>query len=282
MPEFSSWPAPAKLNLFLHITGKRADGYHELQTCFQLLDWGDEIELAVTRDGSIERLCGMDGVKAEQDLAVRAASLLQGHSASRLGAAIRVLKRVPAGAGLGGGSSDAATVLLALNQLWSCGLSRPELAELGARLGADVPVFIHGHSAWASGIGEQLKPLALGKRHYVLVFPDIHVPTAALFAAPELHRSCVPVDFEHFDPLQGTNVFEPVVRARHPAIDLAMQDLESFGQPRLTGTGSCIFLPVEDKFSAEAITRRLECRYNVRSVAGIDRSPVLSKRTGGY
>jgi len=281
MPEFSTWPAPAKLNLFLHITGRRPDGYHTIETCFQLLDWGDEIELAVTEDGAIVRQAGMKGVSPEDDLAVRAARLLQTSAPTRLGAVIRVRKHVSAGAGLGGGSSDAATVLLALNELWSCGLSRMELSRLGARLGADVPAFVHGLSAWAGGRGDQLEPVSLGDRHYVLVFPDVHVSTADLFAAADLKRDCASVDFNGFDPLTGVNVFEPVVRARYPAVDQAMRELQAHGRPRLTGTGSCIFLPVEDKFSAESITHQLECRYNVCCVDGVDRSPVLAKRTGG-
>jgi 4-diphosphocytidyl-2-C-methyl-D-erythritol kinase len=197
-----------------------------------------------------------------------------------------VHKSIPAGAGLGGGSSDAATVLLGLNALWRCGLGRRRLAELGSRLGADVPVFVHGRSAWAEGVGEQLWPVELGERHYVLLFPDVHVSTAELFAAPELVRDARPLDRAAFDPGSRdeawlSNAFEPVVRARYPEIDTAMREMASWGRPRLTGTGSCIFLPTGDKLCADAITRRLECRYNVRSVAGIDRSPVLERRIDG-
>jgi 4-diphosphocytidyl-2-C-methyl-D-erythritol kinase len=285
-PEFSRWPAPAKLNLFLRITGRREDGYHLLQTCFQLLDWGDEIEIAVTDNGSIERESGLADVAPEQDLAIRAARLLREHCTGPGGARIRVHKSIPAGAGLGGGSSDAATVLLALNVLWRCGLDRSRLAGLGATLGADVPVFIHGHSAWAEGIGDQLTPVELGERHYVLLFPNVHVSTTELFAAPELKRDSQWLERDEFDPEASDprwsdNAFEPLVRRRYPAIDGAMRALQSYGHPRLTGTGSCIFLPVEDKLCADAITRRLECRYNVRSVAGIDRSPVLDERYDG-
>lgn len=281
MPEFERWPAPAKLNLFLRIVGRRTDGYHELQTCFQLLDWGDELELARTTDDAIVRESGLANVDPEQDLAVRAARLLQAHCPGRGGARLRVHKRVPAGAGLGGGSSDAATVLVALNRMWGCGLRLDELASIGARLGADVPVFVRGRSAWAEGVGERLAPLELGPRHYVLVFPPVHVSTAALFAAPELVRDSAPLDPAEFDPDAGDNAFEPLVRERYPVIDAAMRDLESEGRPRLTGTGSCIYLSVKDKLCADAITRRLECRYNVRSVAGIDRSPVLNRHQGG-
>ena len=286
MPEFSRWPAPAKLNLFLRITGRRDDGYHFLQTCFQLLDWGDEIEIAVTDDGSIERESGLADVVPEQDLAVRAAHLLQDYAVGSAGARLRVHKSIPPGTGLGGGSSDAATVLLVLNELWNCGLDRDRLAGLGATLGADVPVFVQGYSAWAEGIGERLTAVELGERHYVLVFPNVQVSTAELFVAPELKRDSRLLDRDAFDPGASDpgwagNAFEPLVRARYPVIDEAMRELQSFGHPRLTGTGSCIFLPVEDKLCADAITRRLECRYNVRSVAGIDRSPVLDERYDG-
>jgi 4-diphosphocytidyl-2-C-methyl-D-erythritol kinase len=281
MPEFSCWPAPAKLNLFLRITGRRRDGYHELQTCYQLLDWGDEIEFAVTDDSRVVRESGLAGVAPEDDLVVRAARLLQRHVAGAWGVRIRVHKQIPAGAGLGGGSSDAATTLLALNHLWSGGLAPGELAALGAELGADVPVFVRGCSAWAEGIGDILYPMELGERHYVLVFPGIHIPTAELFAAPELERNADPVERAHFDLDDGGNVFEPVARARYPRLDEIMLHLGEFGIPRMTGTGSCIFLPVKDKLCAESVTRRLECRYNVRSVAGLDRSPVLTKGTGG-
>ncbi len=282
MPDYSRWPAPAKLNLFLRITGRRSDGYHELQTCFQLLDWGDEIELAVTEDGVITREFGLADVREEDDLAVRAARLLQARSGTGLGARIRIHKNIPVGAGLGGGSSDAATVLLALNELWACGLARSELAELGLSLGADVPVFVHGRSAWAEGVGEQLFPLDLGERYYVLIFPEVHIATSALFAAPELQRDSEPLDRRVSDPEAGGNAFEPVVTARYPELAGMMEELKSLGRPRLTGTGSCIFIPVEDKFTADSITRRIKCRYNVRSVRGIDRSPVLSERAGGY
>lgn len=280
MPEFTRWPAPAKLNLFLRITGRRADGYHELQTLYQLLDWGDELELAVTQDGAIVREVGLAGVPAEEDLAVRAARLLQAHAGSGLGARIRVHKRVPAGAGLGGGSSDAATVLLVLNQLWSCRLARGELAALGLRLGADVPLFVHGHSAWAEGIGERLRPVSLGERHYVLVLSGVHVATGDLFRAPELRRDSARLDPEPAAMRAGDNAFEPVVAARYPELAEIMQELRAEEVPRLTGTGSCIFIEAGNAAQAREITERLKCRYNVRAVRGIDRSPVLEALGG--
>lgn len=280
MPEFSLWQAPAKLNLFLRIIGRRTDGYHELQTLYQLLDWGDEVELAVTPDGRITRESGLEAIDAEQDLAVRAARLLQAHTHSTLGARIRVRKQVPVGAGLGGGSSDAATVLLALNQMWGCRLGVGELAELGLQLGADVPVFVHGRSAWAEGVGEQLHPVELGERHYVLVFPGLQVSTREIFDAPGLQRNCPPLDLESCERLPVENVFEPVVLSLYPELGKIMADLAAVGRPQLTGTGSCIFLAVKDKLDAARITDGLKSRYNVRAVRGIDHSPVHPKAPG--
>jgi len=188
---WSWWPAPAKLNLFLHITGRRADGYHELQTVFRLLDWGDRIGLRLRADGQVRRQGdGLAGVAEADDLAVRAAALLQSFANVGQGADIIVEKRVPAGGGFGGGSSDAATVLVVLNRLWQAGLDEDALAALGLRLGADVPVFVRGHNAWAEGVGERLQPVTLAPAWYVIVEPGVHVPTPALFADPDLTRDC--------------------------------------------------------------------------------------------
>ena len=176
----SAWPAPAKLNLFLHVTGRRADGYHRLQTLFQLLDWGDTVHIAPNTSGRIERTHDLPGIAVESDLSIRAAHLLQSATGCERGASIVADKQIPAGAGLGGGSSDAATTLLALNHLWGCGLDIEQLAELGLQLGADIPVFIRGHSAWAEGIGDRLTPMSLGRRHYLLVFPPFSLSTAQL------------------------------------------------------------------------------------------------------
>ncbi|MDX1380555.1 MAG: 4-(cytidine 5'-diphospho)-2-C-methyl-D-erythritol kinase, partial [Xanthomonadales bacterium] len=182
------WPAPAKINLFLHVLGRRADGYHELQTVFQLLDWGDELHIEATDSPSIERTRDLPGVSESDDLGLRAASLLQAASGTAHGARIGAVKQIPPGSGLGGASSDAATVLHVLNRLWGCGLDLQALARLGRELGADVPVFVHGHSAWAEGVGERLEPMALGERHYVLLFPGVTVSTAEVFAEPALPR----------------------------------------------------------------------------------------------
>src|SRR5690606_18401954 len=232
----SEWPAPAKLNLFLHITGRRADGYHLLQTAFQLLDWGDTVRLRPRADGILRRLQPLPGVAAADDLALRAAEALRAATGTRLGADIEIDKRVPLGGGLGGGSSDAATTLVALNEIWGTGLDEDALADIGLRLGADVPVFVRGHSAWAEGVGEVLTPLDLPGRWYVVVDPGVQVPTAGLFAAPELTRDCAPLTIPLFvSGARTANVFEPVVRARFPAVASALDWLNGYADARLSG-----------------------------------------------
>jgi 4-diphosphocytidyl-2-C-methyl-D-erythritol kinase len=270
----TAWPAPAKINLFLHITGRRPDGYHELQTLFQLLDWGDEIRVQVTADPAICRDAADYPVAEEADLVVRAARLLQSESGCRSGAKFRVLKRLPLGAGLGGGSSDAATVLLVLNRLWNCGLTLPELAGLGVRLGADVPVFIHGRSAMASGIGDRLQPVSIGPRHYVLVLPELAISTASIFADPELVRDSAPISVADGLAGLGRNDCEAVVRQRYPQMAGIMASLERWGLPVMTGTGSAIFLPMDSRERAVCAAREIKTLYNVRAVRGLDRSPV--------
>lgn len=270
----AAWPAPAKINLFLHITGRRPDGYHELQTLFQLLGWGDEIRIRVTADPDIRRDAADYPVAEEADLVLRAARLLQSEAGCRRGARIRVLKRIPIGAGLGGGSSDAATVLLALNRLWKCGFDLTELAGLGIRLGADVPVFVHGRSALATGIGERLQPVTIGPRHYVLVLPDLAISTAAIFADPELVRDSAPISVADALAGKGRNDCEAVVRKRYPQMARIMAALERWGRPFMTGTGSAIFLPMESRERAIRATREMKTSYNVRAVSGLDRSPV--------
>ncbi|HEU4669599.1 MAG TPA: 4-(cytidine 5'-diphospho)-2-C-methyl-D-erythritol kinase [Dyella sp.] len=271
--DWSAWPAPAKLNLFLRITGRRPDGYHELQTVFRLLDWGDEVRLRARADGVIHRDGGLAGVPAESDLAVRAARLLQEAAGCRLGADIAVDKRIPMGGGLGGGSSDAATVLVALDHLWGTGLGEDALAGLGRRLGADVPVFVRGRSAWAEGIGEQLTPLALPRRYYVVVDPREHVPTAALFQAPELTRNAPRATISSFVSGEtAENAFEPVVRARHPRVDAALEWLGGFGRAKLSGSGGCVFLETPSLARALPIAARCPAAWGVQVAAGADRS----------
>ncbi|AGG88113.1 4-(cytidine 5'-diphospho)-2-C-methyl-D-erythritol kinase [Rhodanobacter denitrificans] len=269
------WPAPAKLNLFLRITGRRADGYHELQTVFRLLDWGDEVRLRVRDDGAIRRTREVAGVPESADLVVRAARLLQEHAGTALGADIAVDKRIPMGGGLGGGSSDAATVLVALNQLWQLGLDEEALAELGRRLGADVPVFVRGRSAWAEGVGERLTPLALPARHYVVLDPHEPVPTAALFQAPELTRNAPRATISSFASGETTeNAFAPVVRARHPRVAAALDWLGGFGQARLSGSGGCVFLELRSLERAQAVARQCPAAFTAHLATGVDVSPL--------
>ena len=243
---WSRWPAPAKLNLFLHLVGRRDDGYHLLQTVFQLLDWGDTVHLRPRDDGIIRRTSALAGVAEADDLTVRAAQLLRRHAARPSdGVDIDVDKRIPLGGGLGGGSSDAATVLVVLNRLWECGLGTDDLAVLGLELGADVPVFVHGRSAFAEGVGERLTPVSLGHARYLVVDPGVSVSTGELFRAPELTRDAPPMTIRGFvcgDP--AGNAFEPVVRARYPAVERAFAWLGRHGRPRLSGTGGAVFMAI--------------------------------------
>ena len=273
---WSEWPAPAKLNLFLQITGRRADGYHALQTVFRMLDWGDVIRLRPTGDGQIRRSGTVPGKLTESDdLTVRAAKLLQYEANTRKGVEISVEKRIPMGGGFGGGSSDAATVLVALNRLWELNFDPDRLAGLGLRLGADVPVFVRGENAWAEGIGDVLTPIPLAKACYVLADPGIHVPTAALFQAPDLTRNAAPAKIADFisGKLLG-NAFEPVLRRREPAIEATFAALSRIGNARLTGSGSGCFVEFSDRPSAEAAIAELPEGLHAWIAEGADRSPL--------
>ncbi len=275
--EWTVWPAPAKLNLFLRITGRRLDGYHELQTVFRLLDWGDEIRLRVRADGAIERLNALAGVPAGTDLTVRAARLLQQQTGTPLGADIDLVKRIPMGGGLGGGSSDAATVLVALNRLWRLGLAEDALAGLAAQLGADVPVFVRGRSAWAEGIGDQLTPIPLPRRHYVVLDPHEHVPTAALFQAPELTRNAARATIPSFVSGATTeNAFTAVVRTRHARVAAALDWLARHGTARLSGSGGCVFLEAGSFDRALAIAARCPPAFTAHVATGVEVSPLCS------
>ena len=273
--EWTVWPAPAKLNLFLRIVGRREDGYHELQTVFRLLDWGDEVRLRVRADGGIRRLTEVPGVPESGDLVVRAARLLQAHAGAAEGVDIELDKRIPMGGGLGGGSSDAASVLVGLNFLWKLGLAEDTLAELGRQLGADVPVFVRGRSAWAEGIGEQLTPMALPRRYYVVLDPHETVPTAALFQASELTRNAPRATISSIASGETTeNAFAPVVRARHPRVAAALDWLDGFGPARLSGSGGCVFLEAKSFDRAMAIARQCPAAFTARVAAGVDVSPL--------
>jgi 4-diphosphocytidyl-2-C-methyl-D-erythritol kinase len=275
---WSCWPAPAKLNLFLRVVGRREDGYHLLQTVFQLLDFGDTLRLRCRDDGRIERHGGPAGVDAEDDLVVRAARLLQQETGCRSGADIALAKRIPLGGGFGGGSSDAATVLRALDRIWRTGLSIERLAALGARLGADVPVFVRGHSAWAEGIGEQLTPLELPPRWYLLLDPGCQVATGALFQAPDLTRNAIQLKMADFDPDRVVgNAFESVVRSRVPRIDAALTALSRFGAATMTGTGSGCFVAFAGREAAESAAVALGRQWRVWLAAGVNRSALLER-----
>ena len=243
------WPAPAKLNLFLHILGRRPDGYHELQTCFQFVDLGDEITINVRGDGRIRRVSDLPDVAEEEDLCVRAARALQTAAGCPLGADISVHKRIPMGGGLGGGSSDAATCLVALNHLWRLNWPLEDLAALGLKLGADVPVFVQGRAAWAEGVGERLTPLypplAPLETNYLILKPNIGVSTAEVFQDPELTRNSAPITIHGFLESGGRNDCLGVVRRRYPEVARAFDWLSAFGSARLTGTGACVFLACE-------------------------------------
>jgi len=252
-----SWPAPAKLNLFLHVTGRRPDGYHTLQTLFQFLDVCDELRFDLTRNGRIVRAVELAGVPEERDLCVRAARLLQAVSGTTQGAVIHLDKRLPLGGGLGGGSSDAATTLLALNELWGCGLTPEALAALGLKLGADVPVFVHGHAAWAEGVGEMLTPADPPERWVVVLVPAVAVSTAQVFVAYDREHDLTPyspaITIRDFHAGRVRNDLEPVVRRLYPEVDNALKRLGNFGDARMTGSGACVFLPVADAAVGQSI-----------------------------
>ena len=274
---WSAWPAPAKLNLFLQIVGRRADGYHQLQTVFRLLDWGDSVFLRPRMDGVIARVGeGAAGVAEADDLLVRAAKILKNESKCVQGVDIGIEKRIPMGGGFGGGSSDAATVLVALNRLWGLGFDFERLAELGLRLGADVPVFVRGCNAWAEGVGERLTAIELPPAWYVLASPGVHAATAGLFQAPDLTRNAAPAKIADF--LSGTalgNAFEPVLRRREPAVEALFEALARIGTPRLTGSGSGCFVEFATRESAEAALAALPVGVNAWLARGADRSPLL-------
>jgi len=279
-PALSWWPAPAKLNLFLHVVGRRPDGYHDLQTHFQIVDLCDRIGLGRREDGGIERIEGMVDVEPEKDLAVRAARVLQRHTGTSLGANLHVIKHIPAGGGLGGGSSDAATVLLALNRLWKTGLGLPELAALGLSLGADVPLFVHGASAWGEGRGERLTPFGAPPRWFLIVHPGISVSTAEIFQAPELTRNSSLITMRAAAFGQTRNDCQPVVRARYREVaaaldwlDAQLEPLEVHNGARLTGTGACIFASFEREQDARRIAQLVPDQWSGFVARGVDRSP---------
>lgn len=274
-------PAPAKLNLFLHIVGRRDDDYHLLQTAFQFLDYSDELTLSPRADGFIECLPALPGVPPKSNLIFRAAALLKSHTRTPLGADIRLTKRLPMGGGIGGGSSDAATTLLGLNHLWQTQLGIEELAELGLRLGADVPVFVRGHASWAEGVGEKLTPLlSLPEPWFVVLTPPVTVPTVDIFRAPELTRDTPAITVSAFLAQGGRNDCESVVRKRYPEVDLALRWLARSGEARMTGTGACVFQPCATQEEALARMSGAPCQGFV--ARGCNRSPaIVALESGG-
>jgi 4-diphosphocytidyl-2-C-methyl-D-erythritol kinase len=279
------WPAPAKLNLFLHIVGRRPDGYHELQSCFQFIDLCDEITIDVRADGQIRRAVEIADVAEEADLCVRAARALQAAAGTALGADIGVLKRIPMGGGLGGGSSDAATCLVALNHLWKLHWPVDDLAALGLKLGADVPVFVRGRVAWAEGIGERLTPLypplAPPEANYLILKPNVGVSTAEVFQDPELTRNSAPITIHGFLASGGRNDCLGVVRRRFPEVARALDWLSRYGAARLTGTGACVFLAVETIELGLEIVRRLPPELDGFLACGLNDSPLLERLATG-
>ncbi|MBU2155269.1 MAG: 4-(cytidine 5'-diphospho)-2-C-methyl-D-erythritol kinase [Gammaproteobacteria bacterium] len=250
-------PAPAKLNLMLHILGRRADGYHELQTLFQFLDFGDELGFALRQDGVIQLHTPIDGVPHDSNLIVRAACLLQQHANCALGADIWLDKRLPMGGGIGGGSSDAATTLLGLNHLWQLHYSEEQLAELGLSLGADVPVFVRGHAAFAEGVGEKLQPVTLSEPWFLVAIPQVLVSTAEIFSDPELTRDTPPIKVRSLLEGGGRNDCQPVVTKRYQEVRNALILLNKFVPTRLTGTGACVFGSFPNQDDADKVARQL-------------------------
>lgn len=278
-PWARDWPAPAKLNLFLHVVGRRPDGYHLLQSVFRLIDLCDTLRFAPRADGEVRRAGGAPGVAEEEDLVVRAARALKSATGTREGVTIRVEKRIPVGGGLGGGSSDAATTLIALDRLWGLRLTRQALAAIGLRLGADVPFFLFGRNAFVEGIGERLRPVELEPAWYVVVVPPVSVPTREIFAAPDLTRDTKPIRIWGFSKGFGRNDLEPVVCRRYPAVRRAIEWLSAFAPARMTGSGGCVFAEFRTEREARAVLAGLPADMRGVVAKGLDRHP-LAAATG--
>jgi len=279
----ADWPAPAKLNLFLHVTGRRADGYHSLQTAFRLIDLADTLRFHPREDGQVTLRRPLTGVPPAQDLCVRAAVSLKDATGHEGGVEIELEKRIPIGGGLGGGSSDAATTLVALNHLWRLGLNRVQLQRLALKLGADVPLFIFGENAFAEGVGEELSPLELGRAWYLVLVPPVRVPTAAVFAAAELTRETKPIKITaFFDGLKRRvlrNDLEPVVCKRFPEVARHLAWLRQHGDARMSGSGACVYAEFSTESAARAVHVQLPPEMRGIVVCGLERHPLqeLSK-----
>lgn len=262
----SEWPAPAKLNLFLHIVGRRADGYHLLQTVFRFIDYGDTLKFAPRSDERIVLATPMPGVQDASNLVVRAAQALQAMSGVRQGATIHLTKRLPLGGGLGGGSSDAATTLIALNHLWQTGFSNEQLQTIGLSLGADVPIFIYGRTAFAEGVGEKFTPVSVPLAWYVVVAPPVNVPTAEIFGSPHLCRDAAPIAPASWQDGFGSNVMQPVACELYPPVAQCLEALQVYGQARMSGSGGCCFVAFRNE--AEAIAAQGDLRQQLPATAG--------------
>ncbi|MDP1863141.1 MAG: 4-(cytidine 5'-diphospho)-2-C-methyl-D-erythritol kinase [Thiobacillus sp.] len=268
------FPAPAKLNLFLHIVGRRADGYHLLQSVFRLIDHSDQVHLQLRTDGRVVRDTDLPGVLEDDDLTVRAARLLQAHAPTGSGVSIRLVKNLPLGGGLGGGSSDAATVLLALNRLWQVNLPRGDLQKLALQLGADVPVFVFGQTAFAEGVGEILHPISAPPAWYVVLTPPVQVPTAAVFAMPELTRDTPALKIARFSAGMGRNDLQSVVVNRYPEVARHLEWLGRFGEARMTGSGACVFASFGAEDAARDVLRQLPGTMQGFVAQGLDKHPL--------
>jgi 4-diphosphocytidyl-2-C-methyl-D-erythritol kinase len=275
------WPAPAKLNLFLHVVGRRDDGYHLLQTVFRLIDLCDELEFAPRTDRAVRLATPIPGVPEDDDLAVRAARLLKAEAGIAAGATIRVEKRIPIGGGLGGGSSDAATTLIALNELWGARLPRRALARLALRLGADVPFFLLGRNAFAEGIGEVLTPLELAPAWYVVITPQVAVSTREIFASNALTRNTKPLRITAFFEGAGANDLEAETCRRYPPVAQALEWLKRFGDARMSGSGSSVFAAFGSERAARAVVAEIPGAWRGVAVRGLDRHPLAPAEDAG-
>ncbi|WP_447887932.1 4-(cytidine 5'-diphospho)-2-C-methyl-D-erythritol kinase [Serratia fonticola] len=282
------WPSPAKLNLFLYITGRRADGYHQLQTLFQFLDYGDTLTIVPRQDNQIQLLTPVEGVPDEQNLIVRAARLLQQHCTTHSiatlprGADISIDKRLPMGGGLGGGSSNAATVLVALNELWQCGLSDDQLADMGLTLGADVPVFVRGHAAFAEGIGEQLQPANPAEKWYLVAHPGVSIPTPVIFADAELKRDTPVRPLNALLQAPYANDCEPIARKRFREVEQLLSWLLQYAPSRLTGTGACVFAEFDSEPAALQVLNQAPAWLRGFVARGVNVSPLHRIRSGQF
>ncbi len=269
--------SPAKINLFLHITGRRPNGYHELQTIFQLLNIGDEISIEANNTGKINLSSNFTGVIPEDNLIVKAAKALQDHSGTHCGAKIHLNKILPSGAGLGGGSSNAATTLLGLNALWELQLDTDTLAKIGCKLGADVPVFIYGKNAWAEGIGDKLTPIHLPKKCFLVIFPGVNIATEEIFRNKHLTRDTTAITLAAFLEQGGHNDCEAVVKKTHKEVDKALNLLAKYTPSKLTGTGSCIFGEFDSESEAEAVKQLLPEHWQSFVALGVELSPTYQQ-----